>query len=439
MSEKLVYLLQRLSRKTWWRCAMFSLFAVAAVVLASVLGPRIPPTVALKLGSDAIGSLLGILASSMLTVAIFSASTMVSSFSAVANSATPRASQLLIEDTTIQNTLAAFIGAFLYSIIALVGLHAHVYGDGGRLVLFAFTLVVLLIVVVVLLRWIDYLSVLGRLGETIRRVETATTQAMDQRIERPFLGGRRQQPHERGAEEVRAATTGFVQHVSMDLLQAKARALDTRLHLHALPGAFVDPLSVLVSSEATLDDADREAIRQAILIGPGRSFDHDPRFGLVVMGEIAARALSASINDPGTVLDIMATAVRTLSHWADRQAEPRPDAGANAENEAPFDRVTAPAVREEGMLEDVFMPIARYGAPAVDVGVVLQHALHSVQRLYPRFVDEAGHIAAYALERAAHQGLCASDLDALRAAHEGEGTAHAGRRDRFTRPVRQTP
>ena len=438
MSEKLVYLLQRLSRKTWWRCAMFSLFAIAAVVLASALGPRIPPTVALKLGSDAIGSLLGILASSMLTVAIFSASTMVSSFSAVANSATPRASQLLIEDTTIQNTLAAFIGAFLYSIIALVGLHAHVYGDGGRLVLFAFTLVVLLIVVVVLLRWIDYLSVLGRLGETIRRVEAATTRAMDQRMDRPFLGGRRQQPDERGAEDVRAATTGFVQHVSMDLLQAKARALDTRLHLHALPGTFVDPLSVLVSSEATLDDADREAIRQAILIGPGRSFDHDPRFGLVVMGEIAARALSASINDPGTVLDVMATAVRTLSHWADRQADNHRDGGGQ-EQAVPFDRVTAPAVREEGMLEDVFMPIARYGAPAVDVGVVLQHALHSVQRLYPRFVDEAGHIAAYALERAVHQGLCASDLDALRAAHEGEGAARAGRRDGFTRPVRRMP
>lgn len=428
MSEKLVYLLQRLSRKTWWRCAMFSLFAVAAVVLASVLGPHIPPTVALKLGSDAIGSLLGILASSMLTVAIFSASTMVSSFSAVANSATPRASQLLIEDSTIQNTLAAFIGAFLYSIIALVGLHAHVYGDGGRLVLFAFTLAVLLIVVVVLLRWIDYLSVLGRLGETIRRVEAATVKAMDQRIDRPFLGGRRQRADERGADDVRAATTGFVQHVSMDLLQAKARALDTRLHLHALPGTFVDPSRVLVSSEAALDDADRQAIRQAILIGPGRSFDHDPRFGLVVMGEIAARALSASINDPGTVLDVMATAVRTLSHWADRQAQQ----GIADAKDMPFDRVTAPAVREEGMLEDVFMPIARYGAPAVDVGVVLQRALRSVQRLYPRFVDEAGHIAAYALERAAHEGLCASDLDALRAAHAGQGEG-------LTRPARPTP
>ena len=82
MSEKLTYLLQRLMRKTWVRCMLFSLFAVLAVGLAMLLGPSIPKDVALKLGSDSIENLLNILAASMLTVAIFSASTMVSSFSA---------------------------------------------------------------------------------------------------------------------------------------------------------------------------------------------------------------------------------------------------------------------------------------------------------------------------------------------------------------------
>ena len=132
MTEKLLYLLQRLLRKTWVRCVLFSLVGVLAVGLSMVLGPSIPDDVAVKLGSDAIGSILHIIATSMLTVTIFSASTMVSSFTAVASSATPRASQLMIEDTTIQNTLATFIGAFLYSVIALIGLNAQIYGGGGR-------------------------------------------------------------------------------------------------------------------------------------------------------------------------------------------------------------------------------------------------------------------------------------------------------------------
>ena len=410
MSEKLIYFLQRTMRKTWWRCALFSAFAVLAVVLSTLLGPRIPEDVALKLGSDSIDSLLNILASSMLTVAIFSASTMVTAFGAVASSATPRASQLLIEDSTVQNTLAAFIGAFLYSVIALIGLHAHIYGDGGRLVLFGFTLVILLFVVIVLLRWIDYLSVLGRLGETIRRVEHATIKAMDQRLTKPYLGGHPQRDRERGAVEVIAPTTGFVLHVSMDLLQKHAEQLGVRLHLHTLPGKFIEPGMCIVSCDKQLDDASRKAISEAVSIGSSRTFDHDPRFGLVVMAEISTRALSAAVNDPGTSLEVIATAVKVLAHWSEGKAE-RDRAGIA---EVEFDRVTAPALSEASMVHDVFAPIARYGAEAVEVGIALQFALKSLQRLGGEISSAAVELSRYAMDRASHAELAEADMKQLR-------------------------
>lgn len=411
MSEKLRYQLLRLTRKTWSRCALFSLFALMAVASSALIGPYIPESVAIKLGSDSIGSLLGILASSMLTVAIFSASTMVGSFSAVSNSATPRASQLLIEDSTVQNTLAAFIGTFLYSVIALIGRHAHLYGDGGRLVLFGFTLVILVLVVVVLLRWIDYLSVLGRLGETIRRVEAATMAAMAQCLQKPFLGGQPQPPGAQGRHAVRAPATGFVQHISMDILQARAEALGTTLHLHVLPGAFVEPSVVLTSCDVDLTVEEQQAIADAVLIGAGRTFDHDPRFGMVVMGEIAARAMSASVNDPGTALDVIAAAVRTLIFWVDtgRQTAAQDDAAVE------FDRVTAPGLREAGLLEDVWTPLVRYGAPAVEVGMALQRALASLRRLdHPGFNAEVEDLSRYALEKASHSNLIDREMAMLR-------------------------
>lgn len=416
MSEKLIYLLQRTLRKTWWRCALFSLFGVAAVVVSTLLGPRIPQDVALKLGSDSIDSLLNILASSMLTVAIFSASTMVSSFAAVASSATPRASQLLIEDSTIQNTLAAFIGAFLYSVIALVGLHAHIYGDGGRLVLFAFTLAILLVVVVVLLNWINYLSVLGRLGETIRRVESATIKAMDQRLNKPFLGGQKQLPGTRGAHAVLAPDTGFVQHVSMDLLQRQAEVLGTALHLHVLPGAFVEPTQPVVSADLPISAEVRQAVANAILVGPARTFDHDPRFGLVVMGEIASRALSPAVNDPGTALEVLAAGVKVLGHWSRAQAARDVEGPVDVAH----DQVTVPPLREQGMVEDIFAPIARYGAQAVEVGVALQLALGSLQRLRGNLPEAARAMSSYALHRADDAGLPQTDTALLRRASAGE-------------------
>lgn len=424
MSDKLIYLLRRLMLETWVRCVLFSLVAVLAMGLSKLLGPYIPDDVAVKFGSNSIESLLDILATSMLTVAIFSASTMVSSFSAVSSIATPRASQLLIEDSTVQTTLATFIGAFLYSVIALIGLHANIYDGGGRLVLFGFTLAMLLLVVIVLVRWIDYLTVLGRMGQTIRRVETATLKAMTQRQRRPHLGARPQPEGAAGRHTVFAPETGFVQHVSMDLLQACAEDDNDILHLHVLPGTFVEPSVALVSSNRPVDEARRKAICKAVLIGNARTFDHDPRFGLVVLGEIATRALSPGTNDPGTARDVMATSVRVLVHWVEKlQANSEPA-------EVEFDRVTAPALREAGMLEDVFMPLVRYGDTAVEVGVTLQRALASVRRLgHPAFHQATQQLSRYAIERAAHAGLFEDDVQRLRdAADEGRHPPQRGNR-----------
>lgn len=413
MTEKLLYLLQRVMRKTWVRCVLFSLVGVLAVGLSMVLGPSIPEDVAVKLGSDAIGSMLNIIATSMLTVAIFSASTMVSSFTAVASSATPRASQLMIEDTTIQNTLATFIGAFLYSVIALIGLNARLYGGGGRLVLFGFTVAILLIVVIVLLRWIDYLSVLGRMGETLQRVEKATTQAMDQRLSRPCLGGKPLRRGSQGRYTLLSSETGFVQHVSMDILQKLAEENNDTLQVHVLPGAFVEPSTLIVSGDQVMDDARREAMRSAVLIGASRTFDHDPRFGLVVLGEISTRALSPGVNDPGMALDVMATAVRTLAHWVHHLHS---NAGSA---DLLFDRVSAPPLDEAGMLDDVFLPLARYGAGAAEVGLQLQRSLAAIRRLHhPEFDTAVQQLSRYAIARAVHADLFEADVQGLREAAE---------------------
>ncbi|MFN3569993.1 MAG: DUF2254 domain-containing protein [Polaromonas sp.] len=413
MTEKLLYLLQRVMRQTWVRCVLFSLVGVLAVGLAMVLGPAIPEDVAVKLGSDAIGSMLNIIATSMLTVAIFSASTMVSSFTAVAGSATPRASQLMIEDTTIQNTLATFIGAFLYSVIALIGLNAQIYGGGGRLVLFGFTVAILLIVVIVLLRWIDYLSVLGRMGETLHRVETATTKAMGQRLSRPCLGGKPLRSGSQGRYTLFSSETGFVQHVSMDILQKLAEKDDDSLKVHVLPGAFVEPSTLIISSDQVIDEARGQAMHDAVLVGASRTFDHDPRFGLVVLGEIATRALSPGVNDPGTALDVMATAVRTLAHWVHHL-----HSGAGRA-EPTFDRVSAPPMDEAGMLDDVFLPIARYGAGAAEVGLQLQRSLASIRRLqHPGFDATVLRLSRYAIARAVHADLFEADVQGLREAAE---------------------
>ncbi|WP_431357193.1 DUF2254 family protein [Pseudomonas syringae] len=118
----------------------------------------------------------------MLAVTTFSLSTMVTAYGAASSGVTPRATTLVMEDTTTQNALATFIGSFLFSLVGIIALSTGVYGAQGRVLLFAATIVVVILIVYTLLRWIDHLSKLGRMGETIDLVEKAAIDAIDHRV-----------------------------------------------------------------------------------------------------------------------------------------------------------------------------------------------------------------------------------------------------------------
>jgi uncharacterized membrane protein len=87
-------------------------------ILGILLDSYVPKSWTFELGASAVDSLLSIIASSMLAVTTFSLSTVVAAYSSATSTATPRATNLLLDDTVTQNMLATFIGAFIYAIVA---------------------------------------------------------------------------------------------------------------------------------------------------------------------------------------------------------------------------------------------------------------------------------------------------------------------------------
>ncbi|MDF1520004.1 MAG: DUF2254 family protein [Brevefilum sp.] len=75
--------------------------------------------------------LLGVTSGSMLGVATFAVGSMLIAYSSASNTATPRSFPLVIADDISQNTLSSFIGAFIFSIVAIVALENGYYGPQG--------------------------------------------------------------------------------------------------------------------------------------------------------------------------------------------------------------------------------------------------------------------------------------------------------------------
>lgn len=411
MTSRWLFVLRQVMRRVWFRATLFSLLAVATALVAIVVSPYIPGDLPTKIGSDAVDHILGIIASSMLTVTTFSLSTMVSAYSAATSNVTPRATRLVIEDTTTHNVLSTFIGSFLFSLVGIIVLSTGAYGDRGRVVLFAVTILVIVAIVVTLLRWIDHLSELGRVTHTTQRVEAAATAAMRARRDSPYMGGhvlvdpKRDVP--KTARPVSSPEIGYLQHIDTGALSAIATDGSGRIYVLAIPGDLVDPTEPV----AFVDGVEGEDVNAEVLacfsISDTRSYEQDPRFGASVLTEIASRALSPGINDPGTAIDVIGRAVRLLAIWGEPLEQ-------RAEVEHPNLFVRAIAI--DDLFDDLFTPIARDGASTVEIGVRLQKAFRTLSRFgRDGYAENARRHSQEALERAEAALAIEADKRRLRA------------------------
>lgn len=148
------------------------------------------------------------------------------------------------------------------------------------------------------------------------------------------------------------------QHVDATLLSEIAEEFDFDIFIVAIAGKLVAPNTPLAWVDGEVHDNVYERIASAFTIDSVRSFDQDPRFGAAVLSEIASRALSPAINDPGTAIDVISRAIRVLSVWDSQDSKIK----------VVYPRLFVTPIRLEDLFDDLFVPIARDGHPSSKLG-----------------------------------------------------------------------
>lgn len=411
MITKWQWTLSRLRRKIWFPVSLYGILGCATALLAVMLRGFVPDTWGDVIGAGSVGTILNILASSMLAVTTFSLSILVSALASAATGATPRATQLLKDDRTTQRVLATFVGAFIYSLVGIIGLQSGIYQQNGRLILFIVTIAVIVLIVASLLRWIVHITDYGRLLDTIARVESATLKALSDRMQNPYLGANRLDAtslalFQGQAAPVRAKAIGYVQMIDISAMQEVAAKAEAEIAVLVLPGALVhDRTEILrVRPASAVGDDLAATLRGHLEISSLRSFDQDPRFGILALTEIASRALSPAVNDPGTAIDILGRQLRVLSIWAKPY-----------QSEVNYTRLHVPALELDDLMMDAFAPVARDGASLIEVQIRLQKTLLALVQTDPViFGPEALRQSARSLQLAEAALVLDGDRQVLR-------------------------
>jgi uncharacterized membrane protein len=307
----------------------------------------------------------------MLAVSTFSLGIMASAFASAAQSTTPRATQLLLEDRSSQNVLATFLGSFVFALVSIIALQTGLYALEGRIVLLATTVLILLVVFTAFIRWISILRRFGRIPDTLSRIEKASAKAIQKWQEEPFLGcvETRASDHDNW-QNVFAEHSKHVQHIDLNALNEIAGENDTKIFIVAHPGTLASPIVPLVKVEKNVSDEVTKQIREAFSLSSERTFQQDPEFGFIVLAETASRALSSGLNDAGTAIDIVYRGLRLFEQLAEQQ-----------KGKTKYERLLIAPLDIHQIVLNFFDPILRDGKDIKELHRAVSAAISSIKAI----------------------------------------------------------
>lgn len=368
--SKFYFLFKELMSEIWIRLTAFSLLAILTALAAIVLKPFIPEQWIWSLGSQSVEPILNIIASSMLAVSTFSLGIMANAMNGAAQSTTPRATQLLLRDRTSQNVLTTFLGSFIFALVGIIALHMGVYDQGGRVILLAMTLLILVIIFTSFIRWIDLLRVFGRIPDTLNRVEKTTLSTLESWQADPHLGCNPYREDELKTANwtpIYAEQPQFVQYADLKALDEYAEKKDARIFLTAQPGAFACPTLPLAWWSSSLTDEEADKVRRMFHLANERTFAQDPELGFIVLAETATRALSQAINDPGTAVDCLNRGLRILLQFKPQELD------------APkYEHLWIAPVPLDNIMSTLFIPMMRDGSFIFDIQRTIVHCMENL-------------------------------------------------------------
>lgn len=177
-----------------------------------------------------------------------------------------------------------------------------------------------------------------------------------------------------GSMAVEAERSGWVQQIDQDAVLL-ALPPGATAYVTVDLGEFVaEQVPVMWVAPPPADDGRcRRRLLDAVAVGDSRTMQQDVEFGIVQLTDIAVRALSPGVNDPGTATDVVAHLGRVLlTVWQG----PAPDRTVGRDGRT----VVRRRVDHASLLERAIGPIRRYGAHDPEVLVALVSMLGMLER-----------------------------------------------------------
>jgi uncharacterized membrane protein len=355
-------------------------------------------------------------------------------FQSASSASYARPMRLWSADGTVKAMLALVLGTIGFSFVLLSGIEDNFVPNLGV------TIAVALVVVVL----VGFLAVVGRVSANLRPVAVASVvgvrgvRSFRESVARTVTRRHAALPPVAGQPTivVRTDRAGAIRGYDMRGLVRWASAHDCLLVVRRPVGEFVGPGAEVIAVWGPAKRQDARRLRGHVALGVGRSLDRDTAFAIRSLVDIANQALSPTVNDPTTavqVIDYLGEVLRVIGSTTLEGALERRDASGVV-------RLIVPTPRWEDYLSLAVMEIREYGATSVQVVRRLRAMLEELRGVVrPEHVPAVDEELAR-LDDTVHRSFADSvDLDRAAVADSwgvGGASDEAGLQSRTVHPLR---
>jgi uncharacterized membrane protein len=312
MLARLAYLRERLDASIWLipigLCLLSALLGILMLWLDRYLGPSGLGLAAFSMPLDSARQVLGVIAGSIIGVGGVAFSVTMVALTRTSGQYSPKILRNFLEDRFSKVTLGLFLGTYVYTLIVMTG-YAEL--DSPRFTV----LLSLLLAFLALTAFVGFIhrtatdlqadQIIYRIGGQLERALRELAAETDGSDRAPATLGWRRAARSRRAFPIAASTGGYVQTIDYGGLVAWCVEHDCVLQVRARAGAFVVKgiclFKVFGCAAEELENAVDE-LNAHIIVGPIRTPTRDPEHAITQLNQLAARALSPGINDPGTAI-----------------------------------------------------------------------------------------------------------------------------------------
>ena len=323
------------------------------------------------------------IAASMMTVVSIVFAILLMTLTLASMQYSPRILVAFARDRVTQQTLGIFLGTFSYCIAALPGARSLPHPTAPVITLVG-AMALALACVAWLLFFIQHISQAISVNQIVHNIAVETEQIIDEVMPNPARRSAIPDPSELepqpGEAPVLSEISGYVRFVESNRLVTLAKSHGVRVRVLRRPGHFVPesvPLLTVHRAEK-LTPALNAALRDTFQIGPTRTLQQDIEFGILMIVDIALKAISPAVNDPSTAISCIDQLSRILIRFASRE----PPQSLTYDPPGVV-RVSIPWLGFDRLVEAAFEQIRMYSKTDVAVSLRVLRALNDIAFTLP--------------------------------------------------------